>query len=459
MTTASSKLEAKNTVWQSRLARAADGNNRFVSVCLLLTMLLLCVFSWSCSGGDPKSSARANVNPTMPVAVATAERRDMPYYLTGLGSVTAYYTDSIKSRVDGELMQVNFKEGQFVKEGELLAVIDPRPYQVALEQAQATLFKDQASLRDAKLNYERYKGLLQNSGAMSQQQVDTQQATVDQLEGTVRTDQATIDSAKLNLVYCHITAPVSGRIGLRLVDPGNIVHAADTNAMFVITQLQPIAVVFTLPEDQLPTVSQHMAKGTLEVDAYSRDNQTKLATGKLLTIDNQIDQTTGTGRLKAVFDNKESELWPNQFVNIRLLLEIRQNATALPAVAIQRGPQGTYVFAVKSDNTVEIRPVTVAFTQDNVSSIASGISPDEVVVIDGQDKLQAGSKIEIRPGAQSQPQRTAGSPQQNQNPGNPATNQSSGSQGVAAPSAGTQPATGAAENPAQGHATPGKPAQ
>jgi multidrug efflux system membrane fusion protein len=426
MTTAPSKLEAKKTVWESLSPRAATQNNWLLSACLPSTLLLLCVSLLSCSGGDPKSSARANVNPAMPVAVSTAERRDMPYYLTGLGSVTAYYTDSIKSRVDGELMQVNFKEGQFVKQGDLLAVIDPRPYQVALEQAQAALFKDQASLRDAKLNYERYKGLLQNSGAMSQQQVDTQQATVDQLEGTVRTDQAAIDSAKLNLVYCHITAPVSGRIGLRLVDPGNIVHATDTNAMFVITQLQPIAVVFTLPEDQLPTVSQHMAKGTLEVDAYSRDDQTKLASGKLLTIDNQIDQTTGTGRLKAVFDNRDSELWPNQFVNVRLLLEIRRDATALPAVAIQRGPQGTYVFVAKADNTVEIRPVTVAFTQENVSSIATGISPGEAVVTDGQDKLQAGSRIEIRPGAQNLPQRTAGSPQQNQSPAAPAKNQSSG---------------------------------
>jgi membrane fusion protein, multidrug efflux system len=455
MTTASSKLEAKNKIREPQSEGAAIGNKRLSSVWLLLTILLLCVFSLSCSGGDSKSSsARANVNPAMPVAVTTAELRDMPFYLTGLGSVTAYYTDSIKSRVDGQLMQVNFKEGQFVKEGELLAVIDPRPYEVALEQAQAALFKDQASLRDAKLNYERYKGLLQNSGAMSQQQVDTQQATVDQLEGTVRTDQATIDSAKLNLVYCHITAPVSGRIGLRLVDPGNIVHATDTNAMFVITQLQPIAVVFTLPEDQLPTVAQHMAKDTLEVDAYSRDDQTKLATGKLLTIDNQIDQTTGTGRLKAVFDNKDSQLWPNQFVNIRLLLEIRRNTTALPAVAIQRGPQGTYVFTVKPDNTVEIRPVTVAFTQDNVTSIASGIAPNEVVVTDGQDKLQAGSKIEIRPGAQNQPQRAAGSQQPNQNPGAPAaTTQPSGSQGTA-PSAGSQPT---ATNPAKGHATAGSP--
>src|SRR5580692_7719562 len=379
---------------------------------LIALILLLSVVGSSC-GGDPKpGSARASVSPTVPVSVATAERRDVPYYLTGLGSVNAYYTVSVKSRVDGELMQVNFKEGQNVQKGDLLAVIDPRPYQVALEQAQAALFRDQASLRDPRLNYERFKGLLQSSGAMSQQQVDTQQATVDQLDGTVRNDQAAIDSAKLNLVYCHIAAPVTGRIGLRLVDPGNIVHANDANAMFVITQLQPIAVLFTLPEDSLPDVSRQMAKGTLDVGAYSRDDQNKLASGKLLTIDNQIEQTTGTGKLKAVYDNKDNALWPNQFVNVRLLLEVRKDSTTIPAAAIQRGPQGTYVFGVKSDKTAEVRPVTVAFTQDNASVISTGMSPSDVVVTDGQDKLQQGSKIEIRTGAPTgaKPQQSGGSP-------------------------------------------------
>jgi len=424
MTNASSGLGGKVRVLESKLEATAASEKRQI-VCLVVMVFLLCAFALSCSGGDPRSSARANVIPVMPVAVATAERRDMPYYLTGLGSVTAYYTDSLKSRVDGELVQVNFKEGQFVNKGDLLAVIDPRPYQVALEQAEAALFKDQALLRDAKLNYERYKGLLQNSGAMSQQQVDTQQATVDQLEGTVRTDQAAIDNAKLNLTYCHITAPVSGRVGLRLVDPGNIVHASDTSPMLVITQLQPIAVVFTLPEDQLPAVAKHMAKQELEVDAYSRDDQTKLATGKLLTIDNQIDQTTGTGKLKAVYDNRDNQLWPNQFVNVRLLLEVRHDTVSIPAVAIQRGPQGTYVFTAKQDNTVEIRPVTVAFTQDNVSAIASGLSAGDVVVTDGQDKLQAGSKIEIRPGP-NQP-RPAAASAANQSPvASPAANQLAG---------------------------------
>jgi multidrug efflux system membrane fusion protein len=323
----------------------------------------------------------------------------MPVYLTGLGSVTAYNTVSLKSRVDGQIVQINFKEGQHVNQGELLIVIDPRPYQVALSQAEAQLYKDQASLRDAKLNYERFKGLLQDSGAMSQQQVDTQQATVDQLEGTVRTDQAQVDNAKLNLNYTRITAPVSGRIGLRLVDIGNMVHASDTNAMLVITQLQPIAVIFTLPEDSLPTVSQHMKGGTLTVEAYNRDDQTKLETGTLLTIDNEIDQTTGTGRLKAIFDNKDNLLWPNQFVNIRLLLETRKNSTLIPSAAILRGPQGSYVFVVKPDKTVEVRPVSVTLTQNNVAVIASGVAAGDVVVVDGQDKLQAGTKVDPHAGS------------------------------------------------------------
>jgi membrane fusion protein, multidrug efflux system len=399
------------------VGRASNWRIRRLLWAFLPFSLLLCFFLASCGGGDPKGPARANVVQAVPVSVSVAERRDMPYYLTGLGSVSAFYTDSIKTRVDGELMQVNFKEGQFVDKGDLLLVIDPRPYQVALEQAQAQLFRDQASLRDAKLNYERYKGLLQNSGAMSQQQVDTQSTTVDQLEGVVRTDQAAIDSAKLNLVYCHITSPISGRIGLRLVDPGNIVHATDTNPLLVITQLQPIAVLFTLPEDQLPSVAQHMAKNTLEVDAYSRDDQTKLATGKLLTIDNQIDQTTGTGRLKAVFDNKESSLWPNQFVNVHLLLEVRKNSTVIPAAAIQRGPQGTYVFVAKSDHTAEIKPVTISFIQENMANIATGVAPGDIVITDGQDKLQDGSQIQVRTPAapQTQPQ-TASTQQQSPAP-------------------------------------------
>jgi membrane fusion protein, multidrug efflux system len=382
----------------------------------MVLALSLCILGLSCSG-DPKTTSARAVQ-VMPVSVATAVTRDLPVFLSGLGSVTAYYTVSVKSRVDGQLVEVKFREGQFVRQGELLAVIDPRPYEVQLSQAQAQLFKDQATLRDAKLNYDRYKGLLQDSGAISQQQVDTQQATVDQLEGQVRTDQAAIDSAKLQLIYCHITAPVSGRIGLRQVDPGNIVHATDTNPMFVITQLQPIAVIFTLPEDSLPEVSGHLARAALTVEAYNRDDETKLATGTLETIDNTIDPTTGTGRLKAVFSNKDNALWPNQFVNIHLLLETRKNSTLIPAAAIQRGPQGTYVFVVKPDKTVELRPVTVAVSQNNMAAMASGIAPGDIVVTDGQDKLQAGSTVEPRTGGSSgggnRPTRASGAQAQTQ---------------------------------------------
>lgn len=358
---------------------------------LVAALLFLSACSGSNSGPSP---ARANVQQAVQVTVAPVRQQDLPIYLSGLGSIEAYYTVNVKSRVDGQLVDVKFREGEFVKQGALLAVIDPRPYQVQLDQAQAQLFKDQASLRDAQLNYQRYKDLLTNSGAMSQQQVDTQKATVDQLDGTVRNDQALMESAKLNLTYCHITAPVSGRIGLRLVDLGNIVHATDTNPMIVITQLQPIAATFTLPEDQIQTVAQHMRRGPLQVDAYSRDDLTKLTTGKLLTIDNQIDQTTGTGKLKAVFENKNYELWPNQFVNIHLLLETQKNATVIPSAAVQRGPQGNYVYVMKPDKTVEARPVNVATTEGNLTQIASGVTPAEVVVTDGQDKLQPGILVE-----------------------------------------------------------------
>lgn len=348
----------------------------------------------ACSNANTKSAQASAALPSIPVAVAAAEQRDFPVYLSGLGSVQASNTVSLKSRVDGQIVQIAFQEGQFVKQGELLLVIDPRPYQVALEQAEAALARDQAQLKNAQLDYDRYQGLFKE-GVISQQQYDAQRALVGQLGGTIKADQAAIDNAKLQLVYSRVTAPVSGRIGLRLVDIGNMVHASDTNPLLVITQLQPIAVVFTLPEDALPSVIQHMKRGTLEVDAYSRDDTTKLAAGKLLTIDNQIDQTTGTGKLKAMFDNVDSALFPNQFVNARLLLETRKAATVVPAAAIQRGPQGSsFTYVVKPDKTVEVRQVKVALTQGNLAVIASGIAPGEQVVTDGQDKLQGGSHVE-----------------------------------------------------------------
>jgi multidrug efflux system membrane fusion protein len=377
--------------------------------------LALCIGFIGCTGGDAKQQqAQAAAPRAVSVAIAPVTRQDMPVYLVGLGSVTAFYTANIKSRVDGQIMRVNFQEGQTVKQGDLLIVIDPRPYQVQLEQMQAQLFKDQASLRDARLNLDRYTTLIP-SGSIAQQQVDTQKSTVDQLDGQVRTDQAQIDNAKLQLVYCNITAPFTGRVGLRQVDPGNIVHAADTNPMLILTQLQPIGVIFTLPENVLPTVAQHMQKSTLEVDAFDADNQTKLATGKLMTIDNQIDQTTGTDKLKAVFDNKDNQLWPNQFVNTKLLLETRKNSTVVPTAAILRGPQGTFVYAVKPDQTVEARPVTISLAQGDTTAVESGLSPGDTVVTDGQDKLQNGSKIAPRnvppkAGASGRQPATAGTP-------------------------------------------------
>ncbi|MHB8216355.1 MAG: MdtA/MuxA family multidrug efflux RND transporter periplasmic adaptor subunit [Candidatus Sulfotelmatobacter sp.] len=394
-----------------------------------LALALSCTFFFGCSSADSKQQkAQAAAPRSVSVAVAKVQLQNVPVYLTGLGSVTAFNTANIKSRVDGQIMQVNFKEGQNVKQGESLIIIDPRPYQVQLEQMQAQLFKDQATLRDAKLNLDRYTTLIP-SGSIAQQQVDTQKSLVDQLDGQVRTDQAQIDNAKLQIVYCHITAPFTGRVGLRQVDPGNIVHAADTNPMLILTQLQPIAVIFTLPEDQLQTVSKHMKNSVLQVDAYSRDDQTKLATGKLQTIDNQIDPTTGTAKLKAVFDNTDNQLWPNQFVNANLLLETRKNATVLPTAAILRGPQGTFVYALKPDKTVEARNVTISLTQGNITTVTSGLNPGDTVVTDGQDKLQTGSKVEPRA---DNPSNTPSGGNGNVNPFSGATNSGKSASGTPA---------------------------
>jgi len=331
----------------------------------------------------------------VPVVVATATRGDLPVFYNGLGNVTAFNTVTVRTRVDGQIVKINFTEGQYVKEGDSLLEIDPRPYQVQQEQAEGQLAKDQAQLKDAQVDYERYK-LLYQEGVIPKQQLDTQQATVGTNEGAIKADLATIDNAKLQIIYSHITAPISGRVGLRLVDIGNIVHATDTNGLLVITQLQPIAVIFTLPQDQLPQVMAKMRQGTLQVEAYDRDNTTKLATGKLLTIDNQIDTTTGTYKLKAVFDNAKNELFPNQFVNTHLLVDTKKNIVLVPTTAILRGTQGTYVFAVGSDNVVKIHNVTLAETTGGITGITAGLNEGDVVVTDGQDKLQDGSKVEAR---------------------------------------------------------------
>lgn len=332
-------------------------------------------------------------NFAVPVVVASAVRGDLPVYFNGLGTVTAFNTVTVRSRVDGQLINVAFREGQFVHEGDLLAQIDPRPFQVQLEQAEGQLAKDQAQRKDAEANLERYK-LLFKEGVIPQQQLDTQGALVGQFDGAITSDQSQISNAKLQLTYSRITAPISGRVGLRLVDVGNIVHASDANGLVVITQLQPISVLFSLPQDQLPQVNAKLRGGVqLSVEAYDRDDTTKIDTGKLLTIDNQIDPTTGTYKLKSIFNNVNNALFPNQFVNIHLLVDTKRDLTIVPAPAIQRGPQGTYVYAVGSDNTVKIRTVTIAQTTGGSSGLSGGLNPGDVVVIDGQDKLQDGSKV------------------------------------------------------------------
>ncbi|HEY2645510.1 MAG TPA: MdtA/MuxA family multidrug efflux RND transporter periplasmic adaptor subunit [Candidatus Acidoferrales bacterium] len=352
-------------------------------------------------------AARAAGTGTVSVAVAAALKQNVPYYLSGLGSVSAFNTVTVKSRVDGALNKVNFKEGQFVHEGDLLAEIDPRPFQVALEQMEGQLFRDQAQLNNARVDFKRYDQLAKE-GVIASQQVDTQSATVQQLEGAVRADQAQIDNEKLQLLYCKITAPLTGRVGLRLVDQGNMIHATDPNGLVVITQVQPIAVLFTLPEDNLQEVIQHMKAGELGVEAYSRDDQNKLAEGKLLTVDNQIDPTTGTVRFKAAFDNKDLSLWPNQFVNIRLQLAVRQNAIVVPLAAIQRGTQGSYVYTVKGGKA-NLQPVKVGLTQGNIALIAEGVASGDQVVVDGQERLQSGTSVEVHSASPGGPAGASGS--------------------------------------------------
>lgn len=346
-------------------------------------------------GGRGRGGAGA-FGPT-PVVVAKAATANVPVYLTGLGNVAAFYTVTVKTRVDGQLMSVKFKEGDYVKQGQVLAEIDPRPFQVQLDQAEGTLARDQALLTNAKLDLKRYQTLLAQD-AIPQQQLDTQVATLGQIEGNIKTDVANVNSAKLNLTYAQIVAPIAGRLGLRLVDPGNIVHASDANGLFVITQLQPISALFTIPEDSLPQVMRKLRSGAhLQVDAFNRDNSEKLASGTLVTVDNQIDQSTGTSRLKAVFPNTNNSLFPNQFVNLRLLVDTKKSEVVIPSVAIQHGQQGPFVFLVGADSKVTMQVVKPDIALDNDStSIASGLSDGDAVVVDGTDRLQNGSPVRIR---------------------------------------------------------------
>ncbi len=340
----------------------------------------------------------------VPVVGATAAVGDLGVYQNGLGTVTPVKTVTVRSRVDGELVSVAYREGQLVREGDLLAQIDPRPFEVQLHQAEGQLAKDEAALKNARVDLDRYRVLIKDN-SVSGQQLDTQAATVDQTEAALKSDRAQVESAKLNLTYSRITAPISGVVGLRLVDPGNIVHASDQNGLLVITQQQPITVIFTIAADHLQKVLQQRKTGReLPVEAWDRDLKRKLATGSLLAIDNQIDPSTGTIRMRAQFANADSALYPNQFVNVRLLVDTLRQTVLIPTAAIQRSPQSTYVYVVKPDSTVEMRTVDVQLTEGDTTSVQRGVSSGEVVVVDGVDKLQPGTLVALaKPNGARQP--------------------------------------------------------
>jgi multidrug efflux system membrane fusion protein len=345
------------------------------------------------AGSAPPKGGKKGVG-TVPVVAVKAHRGDIGVFINGLGNIVPVYTDMIKSRVDGELMSVHFKEGDIVNKGDLLIEIDKRPYAAALVQAEGQLARDQAILDNARVDLDRYKKLLEQN-AVNEQQYATQKALVEQTVGIVKTDEGIIAADKLNLVYCDITASITGRVGLRLVDPGNIVHAADTNALLVITQVQPISAIFTVAEDELPKVLRKLAAGEhLQVQAYDRGGDTKIGTGTLETVDNQIDPTTGTLRLRAIFDNSNNQLFPNQFVNLRLLLEEKQGVVLVNRAVIQRA-NTTFVYVVKDDRTVTVRNVTEGVTEGENTEITSGLEPGDIAVMTGVDKLSEGTPVTV----------------------------------------------------------------
>jgi membrane fusion protein, multidrug efflux system len=349
-----------------------------------------------------KRGGRGAAGGVIPVVATKVQRGSIRVYFNALGTVTPIYTVTVKSRVDGELMKVMFTEGQIVHQGDPLMEIDPRPYQAQLEQAEGNMARDQALLQNARVDLQRYK-VLNSQQAIPEQQLATQDALVNQYIGTIKTDQAAIDTAKLNLVYAHITSPITGQVGLRLVDPGNIVHATDTNGLVVITQLDPISVIFTLPEDQVPAVIDKIHAGQkLTVEAWDRDQKNKLAEGVLETVDNQIDPTTGTLKLRANFDNHQSRLFPSQFVNVRLLVEQRNGVTLVSNSAIQRNTQSVYAWLIKPDQTVTVQNIELGPTEGDETQVTKGLEPGDTVVMVGVDKLQEGTKVNAQlPGARS----------------------------------------------------------
>ena len=398
MTKAEAKTEQEKGARFRKILQVFSGR-RWIWLLAVLVVVIVCVCLYFVySGKAPSLGNKKGAQPTraMPVVTATAAKGDINIFLTGLGSVTPLNTVTVKSRVDGQLMKVLFKEGQVVDGDALLAEIDPRPYEAQLTQAVGQMVRDQALLANARLDLQRYKDLAATD-SIAKQQYDTQKSLVQQLEGTVKFDQGQIDNARLQIVYSRITAPVSGRIGLRLVDPGNIVHATDISGLAVITQLQPITVIFTIAEDNLPPVLAKLKSGErMPVIALNREQTKKISEGYLLTVDNQIDPTTGTVRLKALFPNKNNELFPNQFVNARLLLGVRKGTTVVPTAALQQSARGTFVYVVTPELTAAVRAVKVGPAEGDNVSVDEGLSPGELVVVEGADRLREGDKVELQ---------------------------------------------------------------
>ncbi len=352
----------------------------------------------------------------VPVLTATVEKKDVPVWLEGLGTTAAFKQVLVRPQVDGRLDTVNFKEGQVVTRGELLAEIDPRPFSVQLHQAEGALARDQATLLGAKMNLDRYKQLRKDN-LVAQQQVDDQAATVGQSEGAVKMDEAQVESARLNLDYARVKSPLDGVVGVRLVDPGNIVHAADPTGIVIVTQLDPAAVFFTLPQDDLAAVSGALAAGDLVVEAWSRDGLQRLSVGKLAVVDNQINQTTSTLKLKAILPNPKRLLWPNQFVKARLLISTEKNALVIPAAAVQRGPQGTFVYLVGGDNIAQPSNVKVDLVTGDLAVIARGVQAGDQVVIEGQNQLRPGTQVSVRsPASDLKKKGDVGKPTDGKNP-------------------------------------------